>query len=130
MTRADRLRAHIEAAAGEPVIGVDDCGPWVARWIELETGRPLAFPLYTTRDQGYDLARRAGGLVELVSPMMVEAGLWQSGVPQLGDVGIVRLSDRDTAVIFCGNGLAAIRDERCGVRYMRPRTILRAWSLP
>ena len=128
--RAERLRAHIDAAQGAPVIGADDCGPWVASWIERETGKRLIFPPYKDSEQAYAMAAEAGGMVEFVSPMMSAIGLWETSIPELGDVGIIRLSDRDTAAIFCGNGVVVIRDERLGSRYMQVRGFLKAWSVP
>lgn len=129
--RAELLRAHVDAVANRaPEIGVDDCGPWVVQWIEKACGRRVSFPAYRTSAQAYALAATAGGLVELVEPLLSAVGLSEAFEPVLGDVGIVRLSDRDTAVIFCGNGLAIVRDERAGAHFLRPSKMLKAWAIP
>lgn len=131
MTRADLLREHVaEVAEKTPIIGIDDCAPWVAQWIEKASGRRIIVPAYMTSEEGYSTAAAAGGLVQLVEPLLAAAGLWTTPAPVLGDVGIIRLSDRDTAVIFCSNGLALVRDERKGARYIRPANVLKAWALP
>lgn len=130
--RMARLKAHVEACSGPPVIGVDDCGPWVARWIEIETGKKVDFPKYATPQEAYALAAAVGGLVNLVEPLLANIPLWRIETPVYGDVGIIRLSDRETAAIFLDNGLAAVRGERGKVFFFHPRpaSILRAWELP
>lgn len=126
-TRAERLKAFIDATPLTPTIGVDDCGPWVARWIEQETGRRVEFPVYATREEGYALVREVGGLVQFVTPLL---HLPETYAPELGDVAVIALSDRDTAVIFATDGIAAVRGERRGVFYLRPKTVLRTWKVP
>lgn len=125
----ERLRAHVAGAQGIPVIAKDDCGPWVASWIEQETQKRVNFPVYRTKEEAYALAEQAGGLVNLIVPLMASIPLWETKSPLAGDVGVVRLSDRDTCGIFCGNDFIAIRGENRGVFYLRPKTILKAWSL-
>ena len=126
--RAELLRAHIDAVARKvPEIGVDDCGPWVVQWIEKACGKRVVYPVYHTPEEAYALAAAAGGLVPFVDPMLTAIGLSEAFEPGLGDVGIVRLSDRDTAVIFVGYGHCAIRGERMGVTFLRPAEVLKAW---
>ncbi len=127
MSRRDRLRAYVEASQGEPVIGKDDCGPWVANWISQETGIQIEFPAYSERVDGYAMAAKAGGFVKFVAPLMSD--FYTTVAPALGDVGIIKLSDRETAVIFGTDGIALLRGERRGVLPLRPSKILRAWAL-
>lgn len=129
--RADRLRSYI-AAAKNTVVGVDDCGPWVARWIARECDRPVCFPDYQTREEGYEIMRAAGGLTRLAQTMVAAIPLWETTSPVLGDVGIVMLRGRETAAILCGNGVTAIRGEKLGVIYFQPRgpALIKAWALP
>ena len=76
--------------------------------------------------------REAGGLVRLAQNMFVSIPLWETASPVIGDVGIVMLRERETAVIFCGNGIVAIRGEKIGVFYFQPRdkVLITAWALP
>lgn len=129
-SRSDLLRSHIEAAKGPPVIGVDDCGPWVAAWVRLVTGKDVAFPAYSTREQGHAMAAAAGGLVAFVDPLMVAAGLHETVYPQVGDVCVIGLADRETAAIFCGSDHVIVRGELAGANFLRRRNVLKAWSLP
>lgn len=132
MSRAERLQAYIDATSGRPIIGTDDCGPWVMRWVSAETNENIKLPSYKTRDAGYAIARKAGGLVKLAdqlfSPFAIER-CWSE--PELGDVAVVKLSDRETAAIFCAGGIVALRGERSGVMFLKPKQehILRTWSI-
>lgn len=129
--REESLRAFCEGAAeAAPVIGFDDCGPWVARWIEKETGLVLSFPAYTGRDEGYAMAAAAGGLAALVAPLMAAIGLYETCAPQFGDVAVIALRERDTAGIVSHGGNVVIRGERRGVMFLNTRRIVKAWALP
>lgn len=128
MTRAQRLQAYIDAADGPPTIGVDDCAPWAARWIEQETGRQLGFARYSTRDEGYAILDAAGGLANYAAGLL--SWLPIAFAPKLGDVAILQFSDKEVAGIFANAGMVAIRGEHRGVFYMKPRSVVRAWSLP
>jgi hypothetical protein len=135
VSRAERLQAYIDATPDRPTVGVDDCGPWVARWVEQEIGRPIGFPVYKTRAQGYALAEQAGGLAQLAGELLlaarVSSGLTPFYAAAVGDVAVIALSDRETAAIVCAGGIMAVRGERRGVTFLQPRqdTILKAWNL-
>lgn len=128
VSRVERLRAYIEAASAPPIIGKDDCGPWVATWITQETGIVVPLPVYSTREEGDALVAAAGGMVEFVKPFV--AGLRQTFEPKAGDVGIIALSKRDVAAIFCGHDYVAIRGERDHAFKLRAREFVKAWALP
>lgn len=131
MSRDKLLREYVDAIASKvPDIGIDDCGPWVARWIEIACGISIEFPHYSTRDEGYAIAERAGGLVGLVAPLMASAGLYETATPRLGDVGIVRFPHADVAAIFCLEGMVVLRHEVGGYKLRQRPNVIRAWALP
>jgi hypothetical protein len=131
--RRELLREFIEASQGAPVIGVDDCGPWVAKWVGIVTGKSVQMPAYRTREEGFALADAAGGLVNLIDTLLAAIGVmpkpeWVEA--NVGDIGVIAFSDREVPVIYTGMGHVALRDERMGVRYLRARHVVKAWSLP
>ena len=125
-----KLRELCEGA-GPVVWGESDCCKFTATWIEIASGRKLALPSYASQDEAYEMIARAGGIAPLVSPIMAAAGFFEAYSPEFGDVGVVRLTNRDVAVIFCGNGVAVWRRDVGGCTYImpRPRTIARAWRV-
>jgi hypothetical protein len=127
-TRVDRLKAY-RAAAMEtvPVIGVDDCAPWVAKWIEQETGVRVGF-FYSDRQAGIAAVEQAGGLVALLDPLMKQ--FEETLEPKPGDVGVVNTGTKEMAAIFCGHDHVLIRGEPKGVYHIRARGFLKAWALP
>lgn len=128
--RGERLRAFLaERAAGPVVWGESDCCALAASWIVAETGRTMALPRYASALDGARLMARAGGLVPLVAPLLAQIGLQATDEPQLGDVGVIRISDRDVAAVFATHAIAVARCEVRGTFYFQPREILRAWSL-
>lgn len=130
--REDRLDAYMHAAANRDVlVGADDCYPWVLGWASAELGCVIDFPPYATRADGQAIIARAGGIVTLAEAVLAPFGLAVTDEPQLGDIGIIDFSDRQTAVIFLHGGHALARRENRGVRILsRPRHIAMAWTLP
>ena len=129
--RAARLTAYVEAAAEAPVVwGESDCSAWPARWVSQELDRPVPLPPYASRAEAHALIAGAGGLVNLWRRAAVRLGLPETAEPQLGDVGVIRLSDRDVGGIFAHGGIVLLRTDT-GVKPLQPRPqfIVAAWSL-
>jgi hypothetical protein len=127
--RSQALREYIESA-GPVVWGESDCCAFPAKWIERVTGKRVHYPRYTTREEAHALIAKSGGsLVRLVERFLAPLRLSPAADPQLGDVGVIRLSDRDVGVIFCHGGIAAWRCEQQGVAFLRPHNVLAAWQV-
>lgn len=124
--RAAALRKYMDDA-GPVVWGESDCCAWPLRWAEKSTGKRFPLPRYSSRAEAEALVSRAGGLPALAESIL--SALMPTSTPICGDVGVVKLSDRDVGVIFCGNGLAAWRCEQRGAIFIRPKTVLAAWSV-
>lgn len=132
MTRSDRLRAHVDAVSGRPVVwGKDDCSAWVASWVSAETGIDLDLPIYLSREEATHLVSAAGGLDRLWSDIAADLGLCSTMDPMVGDVGIVQTSLGLAGAIFAAGGFAFWRAEQ-GALLFRPRTefIVSAWTVP
>ncbi len=131
--RADRLQAFIEATAGEPAVwGRDgsDCTSWPTKWVEGERGIRLPLPAYSSEEEGRALIEARGGLEPLWRGALADAGIYETSNPQLGDVGLVRMSWGASGCIFGLAGIAFFRG-RIGVSALGPRrnTIIAAWSI-
>lgn len=130
MTRAERLRAYVDAAQAEPVVwGVSDCSAWPAAWVAQETGRKVPLPRYGSREDAHAIIGKAGGLVHVWTAIAQRVGLSTTQSPALGDVGVVALSDRDIGGIFAHDGILFVRTDAGRVIGLRPKKILAAWSL-
>lgn len=128
--RASRLQAHIDAVTNVPIEwGRSDCSPWAGAWVEGEIGRSLGLPAYSTEQEGKDRIAAAGGLDRLWAAIASRAGLWETGAPALGDVGVIETKKfGDVGVIFALDGICAMRTTR-SVMFLRPRHIIRAWRV-
>lgn len=130
MTRADRLRAHVDAAANSPVVwGESDCTAFAAAWVATETGRPLALPAYGSRDEAERLIAAAGGLSAAWGEVLSRSGFAQTGAPALGDVGVIETTKGEVGVVFAAGGFALWRSE-AGVMPIRPARVVAAWAVP
>lgn len=133
MTRAERLNAFIEAAAGVPAVwGRDgsDCTSWPTRWVETLRDLRLPLPHYDSEAEGRAMLEEAGGLEPLWRDVLGRAGIYETWDPQLGDVGLVRMSWGASGCIFGLAGVAFIRG-RVGVHALGPRRkeIIATWSV-
>ncbi|MPZ58431.1 MAG: hypothetical protein GEU91_18450 [Rhizobiales bacterium] len=86
----------------------------------------MPLPRYHTQAEAHALIAQAGGLTELVTKGLAGM-LSETESPQLGDIGVIRLSANDVGAIFCDGGIAALRTEPHGTIYLKPATILKAW---
>lgn len=128
--RAERLRAFVDTSVEPVAWGMSDCSAWVADWIVVERGRPLRRPQYSTREEAMALiAANANGLVGIWSDIARHNRLDEVSAPQVGDVGVIRLFKSDVGAIFAADGIAMWRNEAGGAIFIRPKTILRAWTV-
>lgn len=134
---AEPLRAHIDAAQEcESVWGVSDCSKWAAAWVEqIHPGRSIALPRWSSREDAYRLIDAAGSLERLWSEALAgfdlerDIRLFETGRPQLGDVGIIDTGRYgQVGGIFLHGEYFAWRAEK-GVAFLVPRTIVKAWSI-
>jgi hypothetical protein len=126
--RAERLRAYFDKS-GPVVWGESDCCAWPAKWIELVRGEPILLPAYRSRNEALKIIGAAGGLLPLAEQILMPLRLSATDEPELGDVGVIRLSDRDVGAIFAEHGIALWRSEPAGaVGLMKPK-ILKAWTI-
>ncbi|MEY9196643.1 hypothetical protein ABIA16_001759 [Sinorhizobium fredii] len=127
---AEPLRAFLEAAQGsESVWGVSDCSKWAAAWVEQLHGRKIALPRWKSRDEAHRLITKAGSLERLWSDALAKFGLFETGAPQLGDVGVIDTGRYgQVGGIFLHGEYFAWRAE-AGVVFLIPRTIVKAWSV-
>lgn len=132
-TLAGRLKAYLEAAETAPMVwGKSDCTVWPARWIEQVRGEALDLPVWHSRDEAHSLIAEAGSLVALWDDVLSRAGLFETGAPELGDVGVILTHHYGACGgIFLDGGYFVWRAEPAGYRILRPRlrTILKAWSI-
>lgn len=127
--RAGRLLAHIESIAGvAPEWGASDCTSWPARWVERERGVKLAIPDYADEEGARALA--SGGLDALWRSVLGGAGIYETGDPQMGDVGVVRMSFGAVGCIFGERGIAFVRGRK-GAAIIGPgkNTVLAAFAI-
>jgi hypothetical protein len=127
--RVKRLHAHAAAVSEKPVEwGVDDCTRWAADWVEAVRNIDLKLPAYRGEPQARALIARAGGLLPLWSDRLARAGIFETQAPSYGDVGLVETKLGPVGLIFAHDGVGALRSE-AGITFLRPRQILRAWSI-
>jgi len=129
LNRTDQLRAYIEAAQEAPVRwGIDDCCRWPFAWAET-LGHSATLPAYASEDEARAMIAAAGDLDALVSPMMAAAGLVETGVPGLGDIGLIRMSWGMSGCIFLPGNNVVIRAEKgVGALWVRQHLVVRAWQ--
>ncbi|MDE3797591.1 hypothetical protein I7G59_09655 [Sinorhizobium meliloti] len=127
---SERLRAFIaEAQESESVWGVSDCSKWAAAWVEQVHGRKIKLPRWRSRDQAHRLIAKAGSLDRLWSDALAEFRLFETGRPQLGDVGVIDTSRYgQVGGIFVHGEYFAWRAET-GVAFIVPRIIVKAWAI-
>lgn len=126
----DLLKEHIASVEGkEAIFGVDDCSPWADQWQSKFTGeRVVAEPSWQSWEDVQQMISERGSLCALWEDALVGKPLWETGVPEFGDVGII-----DTRVagqvsgIFLDRGLFVWR-VKTGVSYLTPRRIIKAWT--
>ncbi|KPF47063.1 hypothetical protein [Rhizobium sp. AAP43] len=129
----DNLAAYLDAAIDQPMIwGESDCTTWPARWIERVRSCPLDMPRWSSRGEAYSLIDVSGSLLALWDDVLGRAGLFETGSPLAGDVGVITShAHGQCGGIFLANGFFAWRAEPQGYRILRPRAdaILKAWSI-
>lgn len=127
---AEPLRAFIVAAQeSESVWGVSDCSKWAAGWVEQVHGRKIILPRWSSRDQAHRLIAKAGSLEVLWTDALRKFGMFETGLPQLGDVGVIETGRYgQVGGIFLHGEYFAWRAET-GVAFLVPRIIVKAWSI-
>ncbi|WP_085025295.1 DUF6950 family protein [Ensifer aridi] len=124
------LLAFLEAAQeSECVWGVSDCTRWAADWVEQVHSRSLELPHWSSRDEAHRRIEIAGSLERLWSGRLAVFGLFETGRPQLGDVGVIDTGRYgQVGGIFLHGEYFAWRAET-GVAFLVPRVIVKAWSI-
>lgn len=124
------LRAFIaEAQKSESVWGISDCSTWAAAWVEQVHGRKIRLPRWRSRDEAHRLISKAGTLERLWSDALADFRLFETGCPQLGDLGVIETGRYgQVGGIFLHGDYFAWRAET-GVAFLVPRTIVKAWSI-
>lgn len=124
------LRAFIaEAQKSESVWGISDCSKWAAAWVEQVHGRKIRLPRWRDRDGAHRLIAKAGSLERLWSEALAEFRLFETGRPQLGDVGVIDTGRYgQVGGIFLHGDYFAWRAQT-GVAFLVPRIIVKAWSI-
>lgn len=130
--RAARLLAHIEAIAGTaPVWGArgSDCTSWPAAWVEQESDAKLELPEYADEAAGRELIA-ADGLVALWRRVLGDAGIYETSDPQMGDVGVVKMSFGASGCIFGERGTVFVRGRQgAAVIGAGKNTVLAAFAI-
>lgn len=132
VTRARRLLAHIESIAGvESAWGAraSDCTSWPAQWVEQERNVKLMLPDYENEEEGRALIS-SGGLDTHWRRVLADAGIYETHSPQLGDVGVVKMSFGASGCIFGERGVVFVRG-RNGAAIIGPgkSTVLVAFAI-
>lgn len=129
--RAERLKDFLTDYENKPVVwGESDCCTYPSRWAQIESGKTICLPEYRTREDAQVLIKKHGGLVNLATSVLTTSGFQQNyGGPSFGDIGIIRLSDRDVGAIFVHGGLALWRREDRGHVFIQPCNILISWQV-
>lgn len=140
MTTEAELAAFLRDGASQPFAwGVCDCCLWATGWVAERTGIDPAPDLrgaYATELGAARHVAREGGFLEMWRMRMARAGFAETDDPQMGDVGVVRLSSGLTAAvrtrigwatkgqagIVVTPGVAAVawRVEQCAVQARAP----------
>ncbi len=132
MSRAELLHAFVAAADGPVSWGVNDCTMWAAKWVGVVSGRAVATHAYHSEEEARGLIVRHGGLLSIWDRALGDAGFFETGAPELGDVGLVdtRMSG-PVGVIFGGGGLALRRKAEGGVWTFSTahRALIKAWGI-
>jgi hypothetical protein len=129
--RDERLRSFLATVRDTPFIwGESDCCSFALQWIERETGRTIEAPSYRTEDEAHRLIVDAGGLAPLLRPIAQRGGLAECSNPEPGDVGVIKLGNREFAAIFVHGGIAVVRTIDAW-RFLptRAKDILAVWSM-
>lgn len=130
---AEELRAYLAEAEDAPMVwGESDCTTWPARWAERVRGVALDIPHWSSRDEAHALMREVGSLVALWDSVLSPAGIFETGVAEIGDIGVISSHlHGEAGGIFLDGGYFAWRAEPKGYRILRPRaaTIVKVWSL-
>ncbi|WP_026618344.1 hypothetical protein M728_000389 [Ensifer sp. WSM1721] len=124
------LRTFVEEAQeSESVWGVSDCTRWAADWVEQVHGRSLELPRWSSREEAHQLIAAAGSLEALWSRSLADFRLFETGRPQLGDVGVIDTGRYgQVGGLFLHGEYFAWRAET-GVAFLVPRIIVKAWSV-
>ncbi len=128
---AEPLRSFLdEAQASESVWGVSDCSKWAATWVaQVRPDQQIDLPHWSSREEAMQLIEQAGSLERLWSDALAATRLFETGRPQLGDVGIIDTGRYgQVGGIFLHGEYFAWRAEK-GVAFLIPRTIVKAWSI-
>lgn len=134
MTIGDELQNYCAAYDGVTMTwGKDDCSTWPAQWVEKRLEVSIPLPPYESEDGAHEIIEAAGGLENVWGPILASFGVAEAhdGVPEIGDIGVVRLNDgRHVGCIFAHGGVACFRTER-GVRMfgVRPKAIVAVWRI-
>jgi hypothetical protein len=128
----EALRAHVDAAHGEPFVwGVNDCTRWAADWCEKIIGHSLELPEYRSEEEAVAMIASAGSLRDLWSNHLAIAGVHEVFEPRCGDVAIIDRAGVQIGAVMTHGGIALVRVQdpngNAGVTFTRARRIAGIW---
>ncbi|KRE00085.1 hypothetical protein ASE63_08255 [Bosea sp. Root381] len=129
-TRSERLAAFMADGVRLPFVWrTRDCCAWPCAWVAAERGiSPLVGVSARYRDElsCARLLRGEGGLLALARRVMSAAGLEETGVPVLGDVGLIDTAAGTMGALCLGDKWALKSLEGLAII---PATPLLAWRI-
>jgi len=122
-----------ESAARRRKPGVWDCCTFPAAWA-IANGYPDFMAdwrgRYETEAQALDLIAEAGGLADLFSAVLDEAGLTRVvGDFEPGDIGVVQLLGEQAGAVYTGKRWALVADRGMAFASIASEHIVRAWRV-
>lgn len=115
------------------IAGAHDCATMPADWVMLN-GWPDPMAAwrgqYRTEAEGLALIDRLGGLAVMYSDGIGAAGLSRrDSLPQVGDVGVLRILNQEAGAICTGKRWALVADRGLAFTSVEPASILSVWSV-
>lgn len=134
MTKQELVYVTINEWASTPFMwGTSDCGKSVAKYVYEACGRDPAREMhgqYKTRNECYKwIKAHYGSVLAMAEAGFAGAGLSETSVPELGDVGVVKLEGTNYYVIALYDGhLWSTRMRNVGI-YSAKAKVLKAWRV-
>lgn len=110
------------------ILGMNDCAHFIARWVQLQTGKDPLAPFGGLPAERALALIKAGQLARSVAIGCKFTGLKRTHTPQPGDVGVIRRPHCIQCALKGENGWIFF-DEN-GIGFMKNAALIAAWRVP
>lgn len=122
------LQKFIQTEMGKPFrLGTNDCAHFIARWVQMNTGKDPLMPFNGLPADMADSLIKAGKLTSSVARGCRFIGLKRTPSPKPGDIGVIRRPSAIQCALLGKTGWIFFSESGMGL--MKNAPIIAAWRV-